>query len=384
MAVRSKQKEVFETEVVRFALYDVGRSIDLSCVLKIVPGTPGMKLDKRRNTPGSIQLPKPLSIDLRAGPQIAISDPRIKSLTLSARVYEEGVISFMLRLKVTATLHDLLEIENFRISNKFATLSLFLEDQFVELSRILRSAIRSSNKLSENFDFEMYTAFCFFDMQGTCNQFVEKHKKDFANLINGDPSTTNLHESQVTKVLANSFSYSACDWAVFGLDNCIIIDPSKDYEDLLLICELANYQLLELRTLDRMLDSWLDEAEDDVGIFYSYTKPKKMKSHILKKKIAFIQSMRLDALFILENLENSSKIIGDYFLGEIYQHLCYIFNTNEWTRSIERRITALQDVYDIVKTEKSERTTLWLEIIFIIVCIVFPLLQILQVMVMNK
>ena len=109
-----------------------------------------------------------------------------------------------------------------------------------------------------------------------------------------------------------------------------------------------------------------------------------MKSGILKKKIAFIQSMRLDALFILENLENSSKIIGDYFLGEIYQHLCYIFNTNEWTRSIERRITALQDVYDIVKSEKSERTMLWLEIVFIIVCIVFPLLQIIQVMMVSK
>lgn len=384
MSIRSRHKEIFETEVVRFALYDVGRSIDLSCVLKIVPGTPGMRLDKRRNTPGSIQLPKPLSIDLRAGPQVAITDPRIKSLTLSARVYEEGVISFMLRLKVTATLQDLLEIENFRIGNKFATISQFLEDRFIELSLILQPAIRSSSKLSENFDYEMYTAFCFFDTRGTCDQFVKRHRKELANLINGDLATTNLHETQVTKILANSFSYSTCDWAVFGLDNCIIIDPSKDYEDLLLICELANYQLLELRTLDRMLDTWLDEAEDDVGIFYSYTKPKKMKSRILKKKIAFIQSMRLDALFILENLENSSKIIGDYFLGEIYQHLCYIFNTNEWTRSIERRITALQDVYDIVKSEKSERTTLWLEIIFIIVCIIFPLLQIIQVMMMSK
>ncbi|HPD80196.1 MAG TPA: hypothetical protein P5519_11485 [Spirochaetia bacterium] len=384
MSIRTKQKELFETEVVRFALYDVGRSIDLSRVLTIVPGTPGMKLDKRRNTPGSIQLPKPLSIDLRVGPQAAILDSRIKSLTLSARVYEEGVISFMLRLKVTATLNDLLDVENFQIGSRFTTLSLFLEDQFIELSRILKPAIRSSNTISENFDYEMYTAFCFSGAIGSCNQFVEKNRKEFANLINGDASTTNLHESQIAKALANSFSYSACDWAVFGLDNCIIIDPSKDYEDLLLICELANYQLLELRTLDRMLDAWLDEAEDDVGIFYSYTKPKKMKSGILKKKIAFIQSMRLDALFILENLENSSKIIGDYFLGEIYQHLCYIFNTNEWTRSIERRITALQDVYDIVKSEKSERTMLWLEIVFIIVCIVFPLLQIIQVMMVSK
>ena len=374
----------FEVDVVRFALYDVGRSIDLSKVLLIVPGSPGMKLDKRRNTPGSIQLPRPLSIDLRAGPQAALKDKRIHSLTLSARIYEEGVISFMLKLKVRASLKELLEIENFEIGDRFPTLTVFLEEQFIELSRVLKSAIRSGSKISESFDYEMYTAFCFTEGIGPCAKFIEKHRIDLANLINGDSATMNLHESQISKTLANSFSYSRDDWAVFGLDNCIIMDPARDYEDLLLICELANYQFLELRTLDRMLDSWLDEAEDDVGLFYSMNRPKKMKNRLLKKKIAFIQSMRIDALFILENLENSSKIIGDYFLGEIYQHLCYIFNTNEWTRSIERRITALQDVYDIVKSEKSERTTLWLEVIFIIVCIIFPLLQIFQVMLVSK
>ena len=65
--------------------------------------------------------------------------------------------------------------------------------------------------------------------------------------------------------MSNPFSYCDHDLAVFDMDRCIIIDSDRDYEDVLLICELANYQFLELRTLDKLLDRWLDEAEDDVN-----------------------------------------------------------------------------------------------------------------------
>jgi hypothetical protein len=104
----------------------------------------------------------------------------------------------------------------------------------------------------------------------------------------------------------------------------------------------------------------------------------------VQQKFAHIQALRFDALFILENLENSSKIIGDYYLGQIYDRLCSIFNTDGWKWSIERRLDTLQDVYDMVKTDTSEHKMLLMEGLFIIVCIVFPLIQILQVMLYQK
>jgi len=158
------------------------------------------------------------------------------------------------------------------------------------------------------------------------------------------------------------------------MDRALIIDPSRDYEDVLMICELANYQFLELRVLDHLLDRWLDEAEDDIRKFYIKKRGPRQPRGSLQRKFANLQVLRLDALFILENIENSSKIIGDYFLGALYEHLCGIFNTNGWTRSIERRLGALQNVYEIVKAEKNERTMLFLEIVFIIVCII-PIIQ---------
>jgi len=98
----------------------------------------------------------------------------------------------------------------------------------------------------------------------------------------------------------------------------------------------------------------------------------------IQEKFAHIQALRFDALFILENLENSSKIIGDYYLGQIYDRLCAIFNTEGWKWSVERRLETLQSIYDMVKTDTSERKLLFMEVIFIIVCIIFPIMQIYQ------
>jgi len=97
-------------------------------------------------------------------------------------------------------------------------------------------------------------------------------------------------------------------------------------------------------------------------------------------KLGKLQTLRFDALFTLENLDNSSKIIGDYFLGLIYERLCSIFNTESWKVSVGKRLDALQNVYELLKNDTAERRMLTLEIVFIVVCIVLPVIQIVQVM----
>ncbi|HET7839212.1 MAG TPA: hypothetical protein VFL04_05590, partial [Rectinemataceae bacterium] len=195
-----------------------------------------------------------------------------------------------------------------------------------------------------------------------------------AALLIAEESGSELHESQIDATLGKPFSYHRGDLAVFDLDRCLIIDPAADYEDILLIVEHANYQLLELRVLDKLLDVWLDTAEKDIRRAYSGSGRTKRILGSARLKFATIQALRFDSLFILENLENSSKIIGDYYLGQIYDRLCSIFNVEGWKWSIERRLDALQGVYEMLKGESGERRMLTLEIIFIIVCII-PIVQ---------
>jgi hypothetical protein len=58
--------------------------------------------------------------------------------------------------------------------------------------------------------------------------------------------------------------------------------------------------------------------------------------------------------------------------------LCNIFNTDGWKWSVERRLDILQSVYDMVKTDSNERLMNTQNNLIIAVCVVLPLLQILQ------
>ena len=59
----------------------------------------------------------------------------------------------------------------------------------------------------------------------------------------------------------------------------------------------------------------------------------------------------------LENLDNSSKIIGDYFLGLIYERLCSIFNTESWKVSVGKRLDAVLEGVPVPGCRLHEATT---------------------------
>jgi hypothetical protein len=369
---------VYSVEIVKMALYDIGRSIDLKNAASLLPGIPGLRISRRRDTPSSVTIPAPLCVDLRTGLARNHEEDSIEGFAASARLYDEGVMSIVARLRVSATIEELHGIDDTLVLPAIGTMGSYIDRQYRAVLEEVLPAITSPRPESEH---ETYLTFCFADVGNDPGRFLHENEKNLTTLLSGEPFGYPVHESQVRKAMSNQFSYSDRDLAVFDIDRAIIVDSDRDYEDVLLICELANYQFLELRSLDRLLDRWLDEAEDDVSAIAK--KSRRLKTGALRKKFGKIQALRLDALFILENLENSAKIIGDYFLGTVYEHICGIFNTSGWTRSVERRLDALQNIYEIVKVDRSERTMLILDIVFIIVCIIFPVLQLLQVMLVN-
>ena len=373
----SDSAEVHLVEAVYFHLYDVGRSIDLKQVTALIPAHDDMDIVKRRDTPGSIRLPKPLVLQLGDN---ACADAEIfECFSAQAKIFEEGVVTVIVRIKARLPFGELHNLKTRTVSDdgRALTIESYSRESF---ERVLKAIIPAIDAPHDHCDVEPYTAFCILDCAEDPAAFLQRNRDYAAALLIGEESDSQLHESQIEATLGAPFSYHKGDLAVFDMDRCLIIDSAADYEDLLLMVEQSNYQLLELRVLDRLLDTWLDDAEADIRLLYSERPSHKRPRGSAQVKLAHIQALRFDALFILENLENSSKIIGDYYLGQVYGRLCSIFNTEGWKWSVERRLDALQDVYDMVKTDTAERRMVALEVTFIIVCIIFPILQIVQVM----
>ncbi len=366
-------------EIVHLYVYDIGRSVDLTKAASLIPAHPDIGFAKRRDTPASLTLPRPLILALSTEECDADCFERFSA---QAKIYDDGAITMVVRYRTRATFADLAAKTNIHVrdENGSATVEEFADSSFQMVVKAIKNSVTGLVP-SGKFDRETYTAFCILECPGDDpSAFLELHRDAAAALLAGEKPGV-LHESQIRQTLDKPFSYRKNDLAVFDMDRCILIDPSRDYEDLLIIAEHANYRLIELRTLDILLDKWLEDAERDLRKMYVTEGKSKVAKYNLKMKLGRLQSLRFDALFTLENLDNSSKIIGDYFLGMIYERLCQIFNTDGWKIAVERRLDTLQDVYELLKSDTGERRMITLEIVFIVVCIVLPLIQIVQVMV---
>ena len=339
-------------------LYSVGRYIDLKNVTKIFPGSPEVRVFETKDTP-IIYLPKPLAMDI---PITACSSDSSCKASMRVKLYEDGVISFVVRVAFTnISLDQLHQIRSLKLNTSEGSFNVHEWKEF-HLKQILTEITPYIDKdlyLFDSPESEEYTAFCITDDVGDPQKYLKQNDRILAGLLIDENPNLKLHPSQIASTLKHPFSYLENDLVLYDFDRCIIINPSRDYEDILFIVELGNYQMLTLRMLDRLLDYRLDLAEDDIRkTFVQSRNPIKQ----LTKKLGEWLKLRYDMLFILENLENVSKIIGDFYLGNMFQHICNLFELNQWSNSIRHRMDILGDIYGMARTDVNDRLLLYMEL----------------------
>jgi hypothetical protein len=354
-------------ELVFIRLVMVGRYIDLKKAASVFNGTPETPVFESKDTP-VIYLPKPLAHDEAEVKNLNI--PGIKSLKMRVKLYEDGIISLITRMEYVdlkpEQLHNLKTVK-FTCDEGTFDPSSWMTFHFNHFYPPLQEFIDQKSYVFNPLETEEYTCFCFADDVGDPYQFIQKQANTFASILLGQSSELALHSSQITSTLSHPFSFLKDDMVIFDYDNCIIFDPKRDYEDIIFIAELGNYQMLNMRCLDRLLDQRLDVAEDDIrSTFIQSRNP----LGPLSKKLGEWLKLRYDMIFILENLQNVSKIIGDFYLAEAYTHLCHLFQLDQWGESIRSRIETLGEVYSMAHSDVNDRIMFYLEVMLSIIFVI--------------
>ncbi|MFX1574085.1 MAG: hypothetical protein ACFFB0_15180 [Promethearchaeota archaeon] len=348
-------------EIIFLRLLDVGKSINLRELASIFPRITDKRIIKTKDTPSYLDFPKPVTIELKQ--DISLKEDFIRDMKFLVKIYEDGVISLIGRLKFMnlplGELHKVKKIKFFTQDGEF-DINKFLKFHSSKIYAQIKKFIDEENYIFDSSHYEKYTLFCLTDKIENPNEFLEKNKNYFAALLMGENPSLNLHLKQVNNTLENSFSFLENDLVIFDFDRCLIIDPNCDYDDILLITEIANYQLLELRVLDYLLDKRLTLAEADIQVIYFKNRGILKR---LKKRVGNLLRLRHDLTFLLENIENVSKLIGDYYLSQIYKSLSNLFQLKQWSNSIRHRIETLGDIYNIAQTNINEKFLLYLEIL---------------------
>src|SRR5690606_30542940 len=170
----------------------------------------------------------------------------------------------------------------------------------------------------------------------------------------------NLSHLLRSKILENSFQYFDDDMVVVDWNSALIVEPSGSM-DVALIIEFALNQLLEMRYYDEVLDNKLAQLYSSV-----VGKKRRLLSNEYSNLAEEAGQMYLEISEIFESIENSFKTVGDFYLATIFRHTTKRFKLDDWTRSINEKLSNMAEVSKLLLSEVNESRSQSLEIIIII------------------
>src|SRR3954462_922911 len=148
------------------------------------------------------------------------------------------------------------------------------------------------------------------------------------------------------------------DW-----DAALTVDEPRFLDETLYIMELANLQLAELEAYDTILDAAVERAYRDVA---ARRFPRWTGAGVQRE----LRELRVDLARLSDELSNITKFFGDWHLARIYKGLSDRFHLADWHRTIDEKLKTLDDLYQILRADQTNRTMLILEITIVVLFVI--------------
>jgi hypothetical protein len=256
--------------------------------------------------------------------------PKQKIIRLEKRVFGDGEIGFL----VKAYLPDAVVVE--------ASLDMddILSETTLDLKRSLINECRNilrDFRCDPEYD-EEYSVYCISGYSGDPALYLSMHGEQIAALLKNEKMPLDEDEVQVT--LSSSLKYGKDDITVVDWDGAFIFDSAGDFESNIELFEIANLQLLKSRILDRDLDERLAKTLRLVKA------PKGLpviRSREVRRALKEIIEIRTQS--ILESVERSINLIGDWYSAKLYSLISKKFHLDEWRANIKEKLDTLEDAY---------------------------------------
>ncbi|MFN8371022.1 MAG: hypothetical protein U0T83_10420 [Bacteriovoracaceae bacterium] len=342
-----------------YRVFDIGESINIENVAgNLFPNSPMSRFKLKKITNAVIINNAPLSISLG---QLSVTlggvDHRVD---LQAKIWSFGAISlnFIFSIDNNFPLKNLIEhtslIENSKEFNDIVNVKIH------ELTLQIDNIIQNKKIWKTHEDYVIYyiQEFSTQNDKMDLQDLINKNDILFSVLINEGKEV--LSEQLKNTLKENIFQYSKNDMVIIDWNSAIIIEPSGDL-DIPDIIEFSLCQLLELRYYDDLLDKELNALYKSID---------KETFNILSKN--YVKTSReaakkyIEISEIIENIENSLKVVGDFYYAKIFRAVSNKFRSNDWTKSVNEKLNNLAEISKLLQHEISERRSTYMEMIIII------------------
>jgi hypothetical protein len=217
-------------------------------------------------------------------------------------------------------------------------------------------------------DEEAYTVFCLNAPLTTAEgvpisaeRWLEQHRRQVAALLTQETDVNKLSRQEAEESTGRYLSYYQNDLVVMDWDAALLVDEPEDFDETLYVMELANLQLAELEAYDRLLDDALERSYRDLS------RPSlRARVHVLDE----LKEIRIDLARFSDELSNITKFFGDWHLARVYENIAARFHLPDWHRTIDEKLKTLDDLYQLLKHDQTNRWMLLLEATIVLLFII--------------
>jgi hypothetical protein len=347
-------------------VYDLGGRVNLDRVKRVldeVPEFPAVSVQKA--APRYVELPRPLVARFRPiEVESTIGPLRMEAV---AKIFDIGAVSLQFRLPfVEQGLQDLHKYLGLQVAVGNEKLSLL--DYAARFYAPIAAGLRGA--LVEPYDVrtepEEYTVLCVHESAYNPKELLKEHRPRLAALLANEPRADKLSPHEVEDNLKFWYTYYEDDLVVVDWDYAFVMDKEGKYEDVLFVMELANVQLLELRTYDAYLDRILEKSYLDLERFVTGRGLLASPSALMKE----LSDARIDLTRVADSIENIGKLFGDYYLAKIYLALTHRFHIPQWERAVNEKLRTLNELYGMASHEVQARRGLTLELLVVLLFVI--------------
>jgi hypothetical protein len=351
-------------EVVYVYGYDVAYEMTRQPVRELL-GQPVAQfvVDASKRSPRHLFFYRPQMVRLppleRIGPNGPVRVDRI------VKLLPVGALSITVRVPFEVTqIEDLVAYHDLQFSNGS------LNEEVRRLADEVRQElhphfVRPVTNLAEE---EAYTVFCIESPLATqdgtslsAENWLRANRRSVASLLTQEPDIAHLSKQESDESTGRFLSYYEHDMVVVDWDAALIIDDPQNFDEILYVMEMANLQLAELEAYDRILDNSLERAYRDLT-----TRRMRGRHAILRE----LREIRIDLARFSDELSNITKFFGDWHLARIYQNISARFHLADWHRSIDDKLKTLDDMYQLLNHDNTNRWMLMLEVTIVLLFVI--------------
>jgi hypothetical protein len=343
-----------------YRVFDIGEEVDLKVVEKYLrQGSGQTRLGFTRSGKNAVVMRNaPIRLSLgELDIPIGVETRRSEAF---ATIWDYGVLSVVFQIPIPkATPWSQLVAKASMIYGDVAggeAIDLIAHKKSQEIIQYFSPALKHRNEWKVFEDYVIY----FLEEVGGISKAIElTEKADVPALILGEAKEI-LAKKCRSGILESVYQYAENDLVAIDWNSAIVLEPSGQ-RDITDVIEFALTHLLEFRYYDDLLDRRLAMLYDAIG---------EKRNGLWKSNFGKI-SKEANTRYIefsefIERVDNSLKVVGDFYLAVIFRAAVRRFRIPDWQQSITRKMNLLARVSELLLGEINALRGHWLEFVIIL------------------